>query len=426
MIESLQELIAIPSIAENGEPGRPYGKAAKDALDYALSLCGRLGFRTKACADLTGWAEIGSGEEMIGILVHLDVVPPGDGWTHPPFGAVIEDNKLYGRGSIDDKGPAVACIYAMKDLLDEGVAFDRRVRIIFGQAEESGSWEDIEHYKKTEEIPVCGFTPDSGFPAIYGEKGIVFYKFSMPYGRAGIKEIKGGNAVNMVADHCKATLRDKEGNELDLERKGVSAHGSRPELGENAITKLMGAIYSLQLEGKVDCPFAGFYQDTIADCIHGEKINCELEDKESGKLTFNVGAITSDEKEISMAVDVRFPVTFTKEEVTARLASAVEPYGVTVSAEEYTRPVYMDKDGPVIKMLLEAYRSVTGDNSEPFVIGGGTYARAMDNIIAFGPLLPGRKSLEHQPDENISLDDLATVRNIYREAIRRLAVKTEM
>jgi len=421
MIESLSKLIAFPSVAEPGNEEAPYGHTVKAALEYVLELCDSLGFRTKNCDNRVGWAEIGDGDELVGILVHLDVVPAGDGWRYPPFECTLDDDRLYGRGTVDDKGPAIACIYAMKDILDSGSKCIRRIRLIFGQTEEVGEWTDMQAYQQTEDMPTFGFTPDAFFPAIYGEKGIAFVKLSMPLESSGIVRITGGNAVNMVADHCKAVIRSSDGKLIELDAAGVSAHGSMPELGHNAITILMDTAYDMHSNGKIDCPLAVFYKEKIGDCLNGEKIGCAISDEQSGKLTFNVGMIESDENVVDIHVDIRYPVAYTADDVLARLEREVTSYGLSVSIEENSLPVYMDKDGPVIGTLLEAYSEVTDDRSEPLVIGGGTYARAMGNIVAFGPLLPGRESVEHMPNEYISVEDLEMIRKIYRLALMKMA-----
>lgn len=417
MISSLQALAAIESVAVEGTPDKPFGEGPARALDCALALCGALGFRTKRCGSYMGYAEIGEGTELIGILVHLDVVPAGSGWDYPPYAATVADGKLYGRGVTDDKGPAVACIYAMKDLLDSGIPLKKRVRILFGLSEEAGEWPDMEYYKQTEELPSYGFTPDADFPAIYGEKGIAMIRFSMPLGKSGLLEAEGGTAPNMVPDACFAVLCDGDGSRIRIEATGKSAHGSTPEDGENAISKLMADIRAKGLP----CPFADFYNEAIGFDLHGEHVNCRLSDEQSGALTLNAGMLRADENTVHLTADIRYPVTCTLDEVTGRLQEAAASYGVTVAVETHRKPVYMDKDSALIRSLMEAYREATGDTqAQPAVMGGGTYARAMDHIVAFGPMLPGRPCTEHQANENLPLEDFFKLREIYGLALKRL------
>lgn len=412
MIEALKQLVAIPSVTgAPAEPGMPYGKNVRDALEKALELCGKLGFRTKKVGEFLGYAEIGQGEELMGILAHLDVVPPGNGWDHDPFGGEIADGKIYGRGVVDDKGPAVAAMYAMKEVLDTGKPLNKRVRLIFGCQEEEGDWDDMEYYKAHEEIPSFGFTPDADFPATYGEKGILVAVVSMDAMASGFWEITGGKAANMVADHAKAVLSDG----TTLEAHGKSAHGSMPEEGENAITRLM------EQAAQKGCPFAEFYMDKIGWCLDGSKFGVDLCDEASGGLTFSVGKIDMKDGKVVMKVDIRCPVTYGPEDILQPMRTVAAKQGLTADMEMWKKPVYMDEHGPVIEKLMEAYREVTGDDTPASVMGGGTYARAMDNVVAFGPVFPGRECTEHKPNEYIHLEDLEKAKNIYKLAIEKLA-----
>lgn len=413
-LRSLSELISIDSTAEiDVSAEHPYGSGPAKALSYALELCQKLGMRTVNLNGKVGYAEIGGGSEMVGILAHLDVVPAGSGWTFSPFALTEHDGKFYGRGVTDDKGPLMACIYAMRDLLEQNAPLNRRVRIIFGQTEETGDWKDIEYYCVHEEMPTFGFTPDADFPAIYGEKGISNYELTMPLAQSGFASAEGGTAPNMVPDFCQVILE----NGRKYSAAGKSAHASTPEDGLNAISELME-----QLEkAGVDSRFVEFYQKHIGRTLHGELVPCAFADEQSGELTMNAGMLHSDGNTLTLTLDVRFPVTFSADAVDMPLAAAAEPYGISVTRIYSSDPVYMDKNGIVLQNLLSVYREATGDPSEPTVIGGGTYARSMPNIIAFGPMIPGRELTEHQKDEYILKDDLFLLRDIYREAILALA-----
>ncbi len=403
MIPTLTTLLSIPSVTGSD--------ACKTALDTALSLCGSFGFRTRLINDSIGYAEIGEGEEMIAILAHLDVVPAGEGWSVEPFAGTLKDGRIYGRGTADDKGPAVAAMFAMRDLLEEGVTLRRRIRLIFGTMEEGGDWEDMEYYKANEEAPVFGFTPDADFPAIYGEKGILHLDLSMPLEGSGFRSAKGGEAVNMVAAAAEAELTDG----TVIKKTGRSAHASYPERGRNAVTELMEEAQSH------GAAFADFYMQTIGWDLNGERIGIALCDEQSGILTLNVGTLSATAEEITIGIDIRYPVTFTEEEVQGRVEEAVRDYGVSVKKTSGTAPIYMDKDKDVIRELMAAYREVTKDPAEPIVIGGGTYARAMEGIVAFGPHFPGKAGTEHQANEYLDLEDLESARQIYKRALLRLA-----
>jgi len=413
-LDALLGLISIESVARiDVSEAQPYGSGPAKALDYVLSLCRSLGIRTENRDGKVAWAEIGEGEEIVGILGHLDVVPVGEGWTHDPKGEICGD-RLYGRGAIDDKGPTLAALFAMKALQDAGVKLGRRVRLIFGQSEETGGWDDMAYYCAHEQLPVFGFTPDADFPAIYGEKGILHCTLSTPLAATGLREISGGAAANMVPSRAYAVTAD--GREFRAE--GVSAHASMPEMGKNAISALMAQL----AEAGVDSPLVRFYNLHIADDCHGGRMGCGFADEQSGRLTLNAGVLRTADDTVTLTLDIRNPVTFTAEQVYDAIEAACAPYGLTLGGKHEQQPVYMDKNGRVIRAMVDIYREVTDDTaSEPMVIGGGTYARAMPGIVAFGPMQPGRELTEHQKDEYILLEDLFQASEIYRRAIETLA-----
>lgn len=420
MMCRLGELLAIESVAKLGGPETaPYGAGPAAALDYMLKLCDSLGFRTKNCENQLGWAEIGEGDEMVGILCHLDVVPAGEGWDYEPYAMTLVGDRAYGRGVTDDKGPAMCCVYAMKDLLDSGVSLKRRIRIIFGLSEETGDWEDMAWYREHEELPVFGITPDADFPAIYGEKGILSMDLAMPLVKSGLISAAGGTAVNVVPPRCSVTYADANGSPVTIRTEGKPAHGSTPEDGKNAIS---AAMEQLAAVSSLNSSFVEFYQKYIGWDYNGVKMGCGLEDDKSGKLTLNAGVLAVKGEDLVLSLNIRNPVTFTKEDVLTPISAAAAEYGMTVTLTEENHPIYMDKNGPVITALLEVYREVTGDReNQPTVIGGGTYARAMDNIVAFGPMLPGRELTEHMNNEYALVEDLHLCREIYRKALEKLA-----
>ena len=426
MVNAVQQLIGFRSVKEEGSPGMPFGKGVSDCLEHTLALCDSLGFRTKNCNGYAGYAEVGDGEEMLGILAHLDVVPAGEGWTHPPFSGEVHDGKIYGRGAIDDKGPAVAAMFALKSVVDSGLPLRKRVRLIFGTDEES-DWEDMAYYTANEELPSIGFTPDADFPLIYAEMGIL--QLDLTAACKGLREdnfISGGEASNVVPDFCRASLSLKSGGTKVIEAKGRAAHASTPEDGENAISKLMEKLYELKMAGELCCPeelnrFIEFYHDKIGHCLHGENIGCAFSDEETGKLTMNAGVIDVSKERISLSLDLRCPISFSKEEILERLHEEVDGYGLSIQNTDFLKPVFIDRDSDLVKKLLGVYLRATGDEREPIAMGGGTYARAMDNIVAFGPLFPGREAVEHKKDEYLLIEDLLKISEIYAEAIKELA-----
>lgn len=406
MIESLQKLVSFQSIAKEEGPEYPYGKEVHRAKEYVLNLAKSFGMRVTDVPGKYAYIEIGEGPRLIGILSHLDVVPAGDGWTQDPFGGEIVDGKIYGRGTTDDKGPTIAVLYAMK-ALKEKTTLPARIRLILGQTEENGEWQDIEAYTEAEEIPECGFTPDGDFPAIQNELGAMVFQVEMPRAESGFREGEGGTAPNMVPAH--ARVKTEFGS---YEASGKACHGCAPWLGVNGISALMEKVHRAEPENR----FAEMYADLIGKTIYGEKLGIAAED-ESGKLTLNAGLLEVGADKVTLMVDIRYPAKKNPDEISGSLVRQFSSYGASCECVYQVRPLYTPSDSPVLGALLSAYREVTGDESRPISIGGGTYAKAMPNMVAFGPNFPGHENREHMEDEYILVDDFLKLEEIYERAL---------
>lgn len=407
MIEALQKLVSFQSIAKDEGPEYPYGKEVCGAKEYVLELAKSFGMRAEDVPGKYAYIEIGEGPRLIGILSHLDVVPAGDGWTQDPFGGEIVDGKIYGRGTTDDKGPTIAVLYAMK-ALKEKTTLPARIRLILGQTEENGEWRDIEAYTDAEEIPECGFTPDGDFPAIQNELGAMVFRVQMP--QSGFLQGEGGTAPNMVP--ARARVKTEFGT---YEASGKACHGCAPWLGLNGISELMEKVYQAEPENR----FLRMYADLIGKTIYGEKLGIEAED-ESGKLTLNVGLFEVRDETATLMVDIRYPAKKNPDEISGSLVRQFSSYGASCECVYHVRPLYTPSDSPVLGALLSAYREVTGDDSRPISIGGGTYAKAMPNMVAFGPNFPGHENREHMEDEYILVEDFLKLEEIYERALAYL------
>lgn len=407
MIEALQKLVSFQSIAKEEGPEYPYGKEVCGAKEYVLELAKSFGMRVEDVPGKYAYIEIGAGPRLIGILSHLDVVPAGDGWTQDPFGGEIVDGRIYGRGTTDDKGPTIAVLYAMK-ALKEKTTLSARIRLILGQTEENGEWRDIEAYTDAEEIPECGFTPDGDFPAIQNELGAMVFQVQMP--QSGFLQGEGGTAPNMVPA-C-ARVKTEFGT---YEASGKSCHGCAPWLGLNGISELMEKVHQAEPENR----FAQMYADLIGKTIYGEKLGIAAED-ESGKLTLNVGLLEVRDETATLMVDIRYPAKKNPDEISGSLVRQFSSYGASCECVYHVRPLYTPSDSPVLGALLSAYREVTGDDSRPISIGGGTYAKAMPNMVAFGPNFPGHENREHMEDEYILVEDFLKLEEIYERALAYL------
>lgn len=407
MIEALQKLVSFQSIAKDEGPEYPYGKEVCGAKEYVLELAKSFGMRAEDVPGKYAYIEIGEGPRLIGILSHLDVVPAGDGWTQDPFGGEIVDGKIYGRGTTDDKGPTIAVLYAMK-ALKEKTTLSARIRLILGQTEENGEWRDIEAYTDAEEIPECGFTPDGDFPAIQNELGAMVFQVQMP--QSGFLQGEGGTAPNMVP--ARAWVKTEFGT---YEASGKACHGCAPWLGLNGISELMEKVYQAEPENR----FLRMYADLIGKTIYGEKLGIAAED-ESGKLTLNVGLFEVRDETATLMVDIRYPAKKNPDEISGSLVRQFSSYGASCECVYHVRPLYTPSDSPVLGALLSAYREVTGDDSRPISIGGGTYAKAMPNMVAFGPNFPGHENREHMEDEYILVEDFLKLEEIYERALAYL------
>jgi len=449
IIKSTADIVKIKSVEGEPKEGMPFGEGPYKALEKALSIAQELGFKTVNLDGYVGYAEYGDREDYVAALGHLDVVPEGEDWIYPPYDAEIHDGKMYGRGTTDDKGPIIASLYGLKAIKDLNLPISKRIRIIFGTNEETGS-KELEYYLGREKPPVLGFTPDADYPIINGEKGITIFSIVKDFkkkmdGDIIIKEIKGGQAPNMVPDYCNAVIEasDKDtiindvkvfakergydlsaeiqGNSVIIKSKGVSAHGSLPELGKNAIMQLFEFLGKLDLGNNDVSEFVTFMNKYIGMEVHGESFGCYLEDEVSGKLSFNLGVIDMNEDKVDVVLNLRYPVTKKLEDMMNPFNARIKEFGIRIENFEHQEPLYFSAEHPLIKSLQKVYTEQTGKEAKLVSIGGGTYAKEMPNIVAFGPMFPGEPDTIHKPNEYIEIDNLIINAKIYAHALYELA-----
>ena len=438
ILEGIRSCMQIESVGGEPEEGAPYGRGPKEALDFALNLGEKLGFRAVNVDDKAGYIEMGDGEEMAAVLGHLDVVPAGEGWSHPPFGAEIQDGILYGRGVVDDKGPTIGAIYALKAIRELGIQTDRRIRVIFGTNEERGC-DCIRHYVKSgQELPVMGITPDAEYPMIFFEKGMttVIGGLKNPsQGEIKVLEFTGGTAANIVPMYCRlvlegeheipetegVTVKHENGNTV-IEAKGVSAHASVPELGINAAVRLLKAVRPLKTGGDFQ-KLADFICNEIGEETNGEALGICFRDEETGETTVNLGIFSYTEEKMYLNLDIRYPKNEGKEDVTAKLEKALSDYGLELLESRSTDMLYIPKDSELIQKLMAVYEEGTGTREEPKAIGGGTYAKMFSNMAAFGPAFPGDAEAAHQPDERMEIEKLMKSIGLTAAAMVEMAKK---
>ncbi|WP_129600254.1 M20 family metallopeptidase [Anaerophilus nitritogenes] len=430
-VSDLKALIKIPSVYEEDESSYPFGENIDKALKKMLEIAEKLGFKTfYDSKGYYGYADYGEGSEMIGVLGHLDVVPPGDlkKWNTNPFDPVIKDGKLFGRGTQDDKGPTLGAMYALKAIIDSGFAVNKKIRFIYGTDEEN-LWRGIHEYNKKEQIPDYGFTPDADFPLIYAEKGLLQLDL-IAKNETDIR-IKTGDGYNLVPSQAVYEGRDldkliKALKKLNYEYEkendkivvmGKSAHAKDSEKGINAICRLLIAMNEIGMNSKcIRFIVENILEDALATSIFGE-----CKDEVSGSLKFNIGQIHMNENEEILHIDIRIPVTVDKDFVVNKLNEVIKQYGFEMREHDYLRSIYTSLDSKLVKTLMEAYVEVTKDDkSVPISTGGATYARAMDNCVAFGAAFPYTEETEHQPNEYICLEEMKKAIEIYSCALLKL------
>lgn len=448
LITAVQTCIQFDSVKEleKAGPGAPFGPGIQQCLEWTLSLGEKLGFTAQNFEGYAGHIEMGEGE-LLGILGHLDVVPEGDGWTVPPFSGQIVDGKIYGRGATDDKGPTLAALFAMKAIQNAGLSLRKKIRLILGTDEESG-WADMDYYKEHSDIPEMGFAPDAEFPLIHAEKGILHLEITNEYTPLPhLLLLQGGERANIVPDLCTVILKDLNDQEiakrlntfnlpegvtahlepqstesnLKLVFQGASSHGSLPQNGKNAVIYALRFLQTLPLSPE-EQQLINWLNEYPGTGYYGEGFGVTLSDEPSGKLSLNLGIMKLTSEKLEFVIDIRYPVTFKREDV-------LEPIQKIISIQDFTLKIlneqdthYVPKDSALVKSLLSAYTEVTGLEGYAFAIGGGTYAKVLPQGVAFGPTLPGEPEIIHCPDEYITIDNLILATKVYAQAILNLAL----
>ncbi|MET3505917.1 dipeptidase PepV [Halalkalibacter oceani] len=448
-----QEFLQINSVYDETTitKKQPFGKGIDQALAYLLDKAESYAFSVKNIDGYAGKIELGEGEESVGNLCHIDVVPAGEGWTSPPFSAESRDGRIYARGAIDNKGPTIAAFFALCLVKELELPLEKRVQLILGTDEER-DWRCVEHYFKHEEMPTVGFAPDADFPIIHAEKGIVDVLFEWPAEKGAasgleLSSFTAGERLNMVPDRASAEILGERAELDGLERlfrkhlleqqhngeavfaengrliliyEGVAAHGSTPEAGINAGVELAAFLAPFSFQEQ-----AVSYLQMITSLFHndmrGEALGIAMEDQVSGPLTVNSSLFTWNEKEAGFGLNIRYPVTVDGQICLQRLEQKMSEYGAKMVVKDHMTPSYVDAQHPLVRTLQAVYQRQMGEEPTLLSTGGGTYARTLATGVAFGPLFPGRKDVAHQKDEYIEIEDLLKATALYAEAIYELA-----
>ena len=466
LYEDILRLVGIPSVSEDRE-------GARRALREFLTMTRSAGFSVSEAAggdvgvavlepDESEIPEVRPPRETLGILGHVDVVDPGDpsAWTHSPWGE-ISDGAVWGRGTLDDKGPLVVCLWAIKALREFGVRFRRRVSFIVGTMEEI-DWLDMEAYRREAEPPDFGFTPDGEFPVINREKGHCDVVLSFDrdrhrtLGNFEIVDFEAGAASNVVPDSAGARLRfagsggdgapeslrnslaslpeaeraairiepENDGT-VTVRAKGKAAHSSLPEQGDNALVRLCAFLARLGRNGLVDF-LSTFFADgpypqalglqTRSEYARGEYIGLTSASPDLVKTAGGAFVLT---------VNLRMSYGQTEQELCAAFEEHQGRFGYSFHLEQFLPALFIPKDRPFMRALMNAYEGRTGRPGEFILAPGTSYAKAMPGIAAFGPVLPGHEDLCHVADERMSFEEIRTCAMIYADAIAALVSSPE-
>lgn len=429
----LKRLVQIPSVSGEAEGQYPFGKSCGEVLDEFLKICEENGFYTRNYDYFAGSADLyDNGEPELGILAHLDVVPVTEkDWTFPPFDLTEQDGFLYGRGVTDDKGPLLAALFAMKAVRECGYKLEKNVRLIAGCSEETGSEKDIDAYCERAKMPPMVFTPDADFPIITTEKGMMRFAFGGSFDCSKIISIKGGTVVNAVPSEVAAVVDGEvklsgegitsryENGKTEIICKGVSAHASLPEQGENAFTKLFSALIECDLPDNDKKMLRSLLRMFPHGETNGAALGLDCTDV-SGSTTCVFSIIDFEKGRLSCKADMRFPVSLNKATVIDKFKAAAEKAGLELTSATGSEPHTVDTEGEFVRTLLDVYGEVTGLTPWCKSIGGGTYVHGIEGGVAFGPEFEGEDNRIHGADERAKISSLLTSAEIYAKAIIKL------
>lgn len=450
LLTDLNTLLSIDSVRKDelATPQAPVGPGPKEALEAFLAIGERDGFVTKNIDNLAGHIEFGEGEELMGVFGHVDVVPTGTGWETDPFTPTIKNNRLYARGSSDDKGPTMAAYYAIKMIKELGLPTSKKLRLIIGTDEESG-WQCMDRYLAVEQTPDFGFSPDADFPIINGEKGIlslhVAFSASVSNAEHVLVSFEAGLRENMVPQDASALVKTTVPFEtvsqeladfvnehpitatvtqtiegLQFAVVGKASHGMAPMNGVNAATYLALFLKRFEFQG-VDAQFVQLTTEYLFNEHYAAALGLQYKDSVMGDLTMNPGVFTyANGKGGTIVLNFRYPKGVTAEGLQVGLEKASQAFDVTITSGKAQTPHYVPADDPLVKTLLDVYEKHTGHKGTEKTIGGGTYGRLLKRGVAYGAMFPHSIDTMHQANEFIDLDDLFKATAIYADAIYQL------
>ncbi|MBR0135223.1 MAG: Sapep family Mn(2+)-dependent dipeptidase [Clostridia bacterium] len=447
-LTDLAELIAIPSVSEEkfeASDDAPFGTHCVRALEKMMELCRRYGLRTRTIGNVIGIAEYGEGERELDIVSHLDVQPAGPGWVTDPFTMTADGDTLYGRGVSDDKGPALASLYAVRALIENGIMLNKTVRLVFGTGEEYAML-DMPYYTNAEPFPPFMFTPDHCYPIVNTKKAASMVAFSAVYEPCGtgcrVISVSGGENRGAVPENCTAavagiseevlktaiekasqrtglpfTYEEKEGI-FTLTSKGVSTHAIKADKGKNAVTAMLELVCSLPLaECNAHQLIKKFSELFPHGDVAGREAGLYLCDELSGGSLYNLGIFRFEEGKLTAHIRCTLPYSTQAEPFNKLIAAAAERTGVNVDRCSFDPGKHIPLDDPYIEKLLKSYEHHYGEKAYGLAMGGGCYAHCFPHGVAFGCEPYGEDTRMHGAQEFVKLDVMLKSIAVFAQSI---------
>ncbi len=449
MMRDIARMVAINSERMPAEEGMPFGRGPYEALCEFMELAKERGFEPKNYDNCVAAIDLNNHEKQLDILAHLDVVPAGEGWTvTDPFEACIKDGRIYGRGTADDKGPAIVAMYALQCVRDLGIPLSKNARLIVGTDEECGSG-DIPHYYAVEEEAPMTFSPDAEYPVINIEKGSIHPEFraSWPEDKAlpRVTEIHGSLKVNVLPGKARAVVEgldlatmqeiaeqvtqrigitfecsEKEGS-VQVTAVGKGAHASTPQEGNNALTGMIEYLLALPLAPSEAVNKLKSLQKLYPHGdAQGKALGVAMADDISGALTLCFSMLDFGLTGFVGQFDCRAPICANNENMRDVAEKAMAQEGITMDHDDMAPPHHVPGDSPFVQELLKVYEAYTGQKGECIAIGGGTYVHHLKNGVAFGCSMPGTDNKMHGADEFAVIEDLIISAKMFAQVIVNL------
>lgn len=435
-LSNIMDLLSIKSIYDENSVSEltPYGEAVKDALLFMKELAIKDGFTIKEYANkILTISYVTNIDKHIDVASHLDVVSVDDKWNSDPFKPVIINNKIYGRGTSDMKIPLMLTYIVLKELKKKYPHPNKEIRLVLGTDEER-TMEDMHYYYEHSSKPLFAFTPDGNFPMGIGELGALMWTIEEEYDSI-IEKLDGGIQCNVVAPNCYVRLKndtytnklkeyisdnklndkvyEKQGKTV-IETLGKAMHSSLCYLGDNAIIQALKII-----KDNIDDKYVSNIYDLFSDC-YGANFDCKVNGEYNTFFTVNLGRLIIDNNKITAQIDGRYPSNITSKELTKRINNK-SLFEIKLAYDD--EPTLCNIDDKYVQCLLDTYRKITGDYTNPLVSGSVTYSKVFKHCVSFGPGKLDKPHLAHQANEYMEIDDCIDALRIYYEAMEKLLVE---